>query len=301
MPSKRRTSALRSMTGYGAATSELDGMVVGAELRSVNHRHLNLKMRLPSEFAAFEGDLDSLLRKRLERGSVMLSMSWTGRAGARPASIDFELLERYRTDLEAARKRLGVGEGVSMDTLLQLPGVLSVPDEEKPDTKRLRRSALSVVDEALERLIEMRTTEGEAIRHDLESHAAATRKVVGKIERRMPTVVRTHQKALEKRVGELLGGAGHLQPGDIAREIALLADRLDVSEELARLASHLDQLSTFLSRGGRLGRKLDFLVQEIFREVNTIGAKCSDTKVSHWVVEAKTHVERLREQVQNVE
>ena len=117
----------------------------------------------------------------------------------------------------------------------------------------------------------------------------------------MPSVVKTHQKTLQKRVNELLDGRQSIATTDIAREVAMLADRLDVSEELSRLKSHLTQLDVLIAKGGRLGRKLDFLVQEVFREINTIGAKCSDAKVAHWVVDAKTHAERLREQVQNVE
>jgi uncharacterized protein (TIGR00255 family) len=117
----------------------------------------------------------------------------------------------------------------------------------------------------------------------------------------MPRVVRAARAGLEKRLAALLGGKTPVARADLAREVALLADKLDVSEELARLASHLEQLEGFLARGGRVGRQLDFLVQEVFREVNTIGSKCADATVTHWVVEAKTHVERLREQVQNVE
>jgi uncharacterized protein (TIGR00255 family) len=157
------------------------------------------------------------------------------------------------------------------------------------------------VDQALARMLEMRTAEGMALAADLRRNAAELEKLAARIQKRMPSIVRGHRTALAKRVQALLGGKVPVTGADLAREVALQADKLDVAEELARLASHLQQLERFVERGGRIGRQLDFLVQEIFREVNTIGAKCSDATVAHWVVEAKTRVERLREQVQNVE
>jgi uncharacterized protein (TIGR00255 family) len=147
----------------------------------------------------------------------------------------------------------------------------------------------------------MREAEGRSLEEDLRKNGTAIERIVARIERRMPQVVREHQRTLRRRVTDLLENRQGLSQTDLAREIALLADRLDVSEEIARLKSHLTQLVEFLDRGGAIGRKLDFLVQEIFREVNTIGSKCSDAKVAHWVVDAKTHAERLREQAQNVE
>ena len=292
---------LRSMTGFGAASREEGDVVLSAEVRAVNHRHLNLKLRLPHDLSSLEPEVEALVRKRLERGSVTAFVSVERKSTTSTARIDAETVKRYRDQVRTVGKELGLDAEVSLETLLGLPGVVVSSDDSKTDAKRLKRALLGAVDEALGLLISMREVEGKAIHDDLQKNAAATAKIVRKIERRMPTVVKAHQKNLAKRVSELLDGRQTLQAADVAREIALLADRLDVSEELSRLASHLDQLASFLAKGGRVGRKLDFLVQEIFREVNTIGSKCSDAKVAHWVVEAKTHVERLREQVQNVE
>jgi uncharacterized protein (TIGR00255 family) len=160
---------------------------------------------------------------------------------------------------------------------------------------------LQTVADALEALTQMREREGAATKRDLQKNAAAIARVVARIQKRMPAAVRAHQKALHARVAELLGGSAGLQPTDLAREIALIADRMDVAEELTRLASHLDQLAGLLAKKGPVGRSLDFLVQEFLREANTIGSKCNDARVSHDVVEVKTLIERLREQVQNVE
>jgi uncharacterized protein (TIGR00255 family) len=174
-------------------------------------------------------------------------------------------------------------------------------DVDSKALQRGRRALLRAVDGALTALIEMRDHEGRALAADLTKHATAIARVVARIEKRMPQVVRAHQKALRQRVDELLDGRSTVQPADLAREVALIADRMDVSEELSRLHSHMDQLARLVEKKGPVGRSLEFLVQEFLREANTIGSKCNDARMAHDVVELKTLIERLREQVQNVE
>ena len=292
---------LRSMTGFGAASREGPDRALSAEVRSVNHRHLLVKTRIPGDLSFLEGEIEVLVKKRLERGTVSVSLRVDSVGAAGALHLDAETAERYQRQIQELAQRLGLSPSVSMDTLLQLPGVVAGAENVVADAPQLRRMVLGVLDEALGRLIDMRETEGRAIAADLVKHAGATARLVKHIEKRMPTVVRTLQENLEKRVRELLEDRQPVASADVAREVAILCDRLDVSEEISRLKSHLDQLDAFLTKGGRIGRKLDFLVQEIFREINTIGSKCSDAKVAHWVVDAKTHAERLREQVQNVE
>ena len=292
---------LRSMTGFGAASREGADHALSAEVRSVNHRHLLVKTRIPGDLSFLEGEIEALVKKRLERGTVSVSLRVDSVGAAGSLHLDAETAERYQRQIQELTDRLGLSPSVSMDTLLQLPGVVAGAENVVADAPQLRRTVLGVLDEALGRLIDMRETEGRAIAADLVKHAGATTRLVKHIEKRMPTVVRTLQQNLEKRVRELLEDRQPVASADVAREVAILCDRLDVSEEISRLKSHLDQLDAFLTKGGRIGRKLDFLVQEIFREINTIGSKCSDAKVAHWVVDAKTHAERLREQVQNVE
>ncbi len=290
---------LRSMTGFGAAANEDAHYALRVEIRAVNHRHLQVKTRLPQEFAALEPQVERLVRSKLSRGSLNVYLNSTRLASASPARIDAELLGRYRRELAAVAKTEGLDEP-ELEDLLQLPGVVGTSDDAAsgPDqTKRIE----GLLKKALSALVKMRSEEGAALEKDLRKNAKAIDRLAKRIDKRMPVVVKAHRSALEKRVGELMGRRHELSPSDLAREAALLADRLDVSEEITRLASHLEQLDAFLAKGGAIGRKLDFLVQEIFREVNTVGSKCNDAQVSHWVVEAKTHVERLREQVQNVE
>jgi uncharacterized protein (TIGR00255 family) len=285
---------LRSMTGFGASSS---AGALRVEVRSVNHRHLSVKVRLAEAHAALEPEVEARVRARCERGAVTVNLIAEPGAGAGRARVDVALARQYREELARLADELGLGAHVSLDLLASLPGVL-VPASGGPGDAD---GALALVDEALERMLEMRAAEGRALGADLQRNARALARLAARIGRRMPRVVRAQAKALTQRVGELLGARAALAPADLAREVALLADKLDVSEELARLASHLGQFEELLERGGRVGRQLDFLTQEVFRELNTIGSKCSDATVVQWVVEAKVLVERLREQVQNVE
>jgi len=292
---------LRSMTGFGAAASEDVGpFAVRVEVRSVNHRHLLVKTRVPGELTFLEGEVERQLKKRLSRGSVTVYIKTTTQRGS-AARINPEALRNYRSELEALTAELGVEEAPSLEALLALPGVIDTPEHGTEEAEELAGPLLELVDEATAKLLEMRETEGRALALDLEKNREALAEIVSRIEGRMPEVVKAHQMNLEKRVNDLLEGRVTVEFSDLAREAALLADRHDVSEEITRLESHLEQLDTFLERGGDIGRKLDFLVQEVFREINTIGSKCSDAQVAHWVVDAKTHAERMREQVQNVE
>jgi uncharacterized protein (TIGR00255 family) len=266
-------------------------------VRAVNHRHLQVKSRLPSELFGLEAEVEARIKQRLCRGAVSVSVS-IARRPAGEAGIDVEAALRYRDALAELARGFGHAQ-VPLEAVLSLPGVLAAPPDDLGDEEAA--AVLRLLERALAELERMRASEGAAIEADLKHNAAAIAKLVARVEKRMPRVVRAHHAALKKRLAELTNGAVTADPKDLAREIALLADRLDVSEEIARLRSHMEQLAAFLQKGGDLGRALDFLVQEIFREANTIGSKCNDAAVSHLVVELKTRIERLREQVQNVE
>jgi len=289
------------MTGFGAASLEQGGASVRAELRAVNHRHLQLKTRLPHDLGALEPEVDALVRKKLSRGGMTLTVSMTRPTPGAAVSLNAEAASRYRDLLTELRAQLDLPDELLLSTLLGLPGVVETGAQAEGNGDAERRLVLRVVKGAIEELLEMRATEGELILRDLRKHARGIEKTLGRIEKRAPKVVRDHHAALQRRVQELLGDTEVVSQGDLAREIALLADRLDISEEIARLWSHLSQLDTLLEKGGSVGRKLDFLAQEFLREANTIGSKASDATAQHLVVELKTHIERLREQVQNVE
>lgn len=288
------------MTGFGAAEVLEDGLSVRVEIRSVNHRFLQLRHRIPPELGELEPQLETLLKKRLARGAVTTSLNVTRATTSQNVAFDAELAKRYRTLLGKAAKGLEIEDDLSLSRLVLLPGVIGTKADEK-GREREQRASMRASEAAIAHLLETRAIEGKTLERDLRKNAAAIAKLVARIEKRMPQLVKAHQEALARRVSDLLGDPGKLAPADLAREIALIADRHDVSEEITRLKSHLEQLDALLEKGGACGRQLDFLVQELLREANTIGSKCNDAPVAHAVVELKTHIERVREQVQNVE
>lgn len=290
------------MTGFGAAAAEEQGFSARVEVRSLNHRYLQVKTRLPGEFQVLDPEVDSLVRKKLDRGAVTVNVIMQHTARPERAEVSTEVAMRYRQLLSELSQRLELEGDISLETLVQLPGVIGFEEDDR-SLDLERKTIVKLVGQALAALISMRETEGENIEADLRKHATATERLVARIEKRMPKVVREHHQNLKQRLEELLDGKRPVSDNDLAREIGLLADRTDVSEELSRLRSHLDQLQSLLDKGNSkaIGRQLDFLIQEFMREANTIGSKCNDATVAHHVVELKTHIERLREQVQNVE
>lgn len=299
---------LYSMTGFGAARAEhslADGaeLSISVEIRTVNHRHLQAKVRLPQGYAVLEASVDKAVRARLSRGAVQVGIE-VARTGGKPTfSVDPSAVERY---LEVQATLAGRFPGLrpidSVTELLGLPGV--VVHDRSTESLDLAgeeaRAVLAVVHDALSALLEMRATEGDAMGADVASSGEEISSLVARISERMAAAATGHRARLVERISELAGDKS-LAEADLAREVALLADRLDISEEITRLESHLVQLRGVLSGGGSVGRQLDFLAQEFFREANTVGSKCNDADVAHLVVDLKTHVERLREQVQNIE
>lgn len=288
------------MTGFGLGEAEADGLAVKAEVRSVNHRFLQVRYRLPQEFADLEPQVDALVKKALSRGSVTVSLQVVRRAEPTEVVVDEEVAARYLKLLTRAGKRLGIENDLALSDLAALPGVVGTRFDERGRQKQ-SQAILGAVKGGVATLVAMREQEGVSLRKDLEKHARACARLCERIAKRMPAVIASHLANLRKRAEDLIGGEARIERADLVRELSLLAERTDVSEELSRLESHLGQLDTVLAKGGEIGRKLDFLVQELYREANTIGSKCNDAKAAHAVVELKTHIERIREQVQNIE
>ena len=292
---------MRSMTGFGAASLEQGGVSLRAEVRAVNHKHLQVKLRLPAEFLELEPEVEALVKARLDRGSVNLNVSLASAGGSGGPQVNPEVAMRLQKDLLKLAKQLKLEPKISLDTLAQLPGVVTNSGTELRTLEREKKLLFKVVQAALEAMESMREAEGKALARDLKHNRKILEQLAKQIEKRMPLVVQGQHTALTRRVEELLAGRATLQPNDLAREVALIADKLDVAEELTRLRSHFAQFDSILARSGPVGRQLDFLVQELLRESNTIGSKCTDAEVAHAVVEMKTAIERLREQVHNVE
>lgn len=293
-------AALRSMTGYGRATVEYGGAEITAEVRSVNARHLELRLRLPRELQGLEAGLREVASAWFERGQVDASLRVPSQGlSAADVEIDLAAARGYASAAEELRGTLGLGEPLSVSTLLELPGVARLR-EASLDQEALREVLVRALEQACRAAREMREREGCALAAELEGRLGGIESAVAAIEARAGEVRDGLRERLDKRLAALAPQL-ELDPARLEQEVVLYADRMDVTEELVRLRSHLAQFRETLAEPGAVGRKLEFLLQELGREVNTIGSKASDAPVTRSVVALKAEFEKLREQVLNVE
>lgn len=289
-----------SMTGQGRAKLAVDGMEIEAEVRSVNNRFLKVTFKLTDPLSPFELAMESLVREHLKRGSVHVFVRYTGTGQSQSASINTDLLEHYLHQTMQAVRKTGYLLTLELGSVLNLPGVMAPGNV--ADESALSELTLKTLSAALLDLNKMRQTEGNAMGRQLLELIRFVRELRGQIEVRAPEVIVEYRKRLESRVRMALNDLGHSAAElDILREVLQFSDRCDVREELVRLSSHLDRFEEALEGAESQGRRLDFLIQEIFRETNTIGAKANDATIAHYVVSIKTSVEQMRELVQNVE
>jgi len=295
---------IRSMTGYGQAAFQVDGAHFEVEVRSVNHRHLDVKVRLPRGLAGFESELRARVAERLARGKVDLTVrTLSGALAADDIEIDLETAARYLAAARTLRAEHGVGGELDVASLLALPGVARVVERELGE-ERVRDALAGAAGAALDALVAMREAEGAALERELRGRLARLEELVGAIEGRADEVQRAVRDRLRKRAEQLREETGLLDEARLHQEVVWAADRLDVTEECVRLRSHVAQFHRLLDDAGPgrpAGRQLDFLLQEMGREANTIGSKSADAPIAHQVVELKSELERIREQVQNVE
>jgi uncharacterized protein (TIGR00255 family) len=290
---------IRSMTGFGAGRRAAGGEELAVEVRAVNHKFCEVKARLPRELAALEPAVVRLVKDRLARGGIEVSLRRTGPGGSMAPRVDVALAEAYARAYAEVKARLGLHDPIRLRDLVAAEGVIRL-DERETDLEAARVATEQALGVALDALVEMRRREGEALAADLEARLATVEGLVAQVEALAPQAVEHHRVRLAERVRELTQGVP-LDPSRLAQEVALLADRSDVAEEVTRLRSHLAQARLLLAGLEPAGRKLDFLVQEMHREVNTIGSKSQHAGLSGLVVALKAEVERMREQVQNVE
>ncbi len=294
------------MTGYGDASHQGEGVHFSAELRSLNNRYFKASIRLPDQLAVMEAELEVLLRKKLSRGSVTLTVAMHD-AGASAASIinDAALLA-YLDHLETIHARFTKQDravNIDLTALLQLPGVLETADEQAL-LRQVRPALVALVDKAADKLITMRVTEGKTIATELQRHREVIATRLANIRTRAPQVIEEYHIRLRARVDELLQRAQMtVDQRDLLREVAIFADRADIAEEISRLAAHIDQMGSIVAQddGEPAGRTLEFLAQEMLREANTIASKSNDAQISRDVVEVKSAIDRIKEQAANVE
>lgn len=291
------------MTGMGKAVLREKGFSVEAELKSVNNRYLVIKSRLPDSLMKYEQRLNDCLRNRMKRGVVELFVKFK-RDGVKPSTrVNREVLEEYVKEVKRTlRKEKLDGEALVPELLLPLPGVVEFEDEEFKLTDKIYSTVEDTVIRALDKLVKMRAAEGKRLIQFIRKRIRTIRSDHNAVRRLAARNTAERKRKLKARIEEMLEGQV-ISPQDptLQREISVLVDRSDITEELDRLQSHLVQFEKIIATGGEMGRALDFLLQEMGREVNTLGSKACSAEISHHVVRMKTDLEKVREQVQNIE
>ena len=292
---------VKSMTGYGRAEETVNGCTITVELRSVNNRYLDCNVRIPRLYLFAEESIKSRVQNTISRGKVDVFVTLDG-AGAEEVrvSVNRPLAQQYANALGELAQLCGAESyRVTPESLARFPEVLMAEKAEE-NVEEKAQDICRVLDLALADFDQMRSREGQRLEEDILSRARTIEELVGRVEERSPQTVSEYRAKLEARMNEVLANT-QLDPARILTEAAIFADKVAVDEETVRLRSHIGQLRTMLDKGGAVGRKLDFLIQEFNREANTIGSKCSDIEIARHVVDIKAEIEKIREQIQNME
>ncbi|MGL4941898.1 MAG: YicC/YloC family endoribonuclease [Thermoguttaceae bacterium] len=297
---------LVSMTGFAAVRETVNddnGLSVSVEVRSVNHRHFKLSLRVYGGDASLESRIEPIVRELVERGAVSMQVRVTSRRATVSKRLNTPLLESLFMELIDFKNRLSLMSPTTLESLLVFPDLLidAAPDDFKPDdsAKDCEWAAVEqTVREAVRQMQQMRCTEGAAMASALLDEVGRLETAIVDVAERAPQVPRLYQQRLTERLAALIDAP---VPTEVAREVALFADRCDITEEIVRFQSHCEQFHTIINEDKAAGRKLDFLLQEMFREVNTLGAKANDIAITRHVVDMKNGLEKMREIVQNVE
>ena len=288
------------MTGYGRGEANLNGRPITVELRSVNNRYLDCTVKLPRIYVFAEDAVKSRVQSRISRGKVDVYITIGPSANGDVAiSVNKPVADGYYAALKDLRDTYGLRDDISVSLLSRFQDVFLV-EKTQEDLEALSADICSVLDLALDDFDAMRTREGEKLCQDVRSRAATIEGLVSKVETRSPGIVADYRAKLVARMNEVLQNT-QIDESRILTEAAIYADKVAVDEETVRLGSHLSQLDHMLGQGGAIGRKLDFLIQEFNREANTIGSKCSDIETAGYVVDIKAEIEKIREQIQNIE
>lgn len=291
---------IKSMTGYGRAIGEFSDKQITVEIRSVNNRFLDCGVKLPRLYSFAEEAIKQLVKQHVTRGKVDVYVTVNMTQGSDVSvGLNRSVLEGYLAAMKQIAAEYDVRDDISVNSLSRLPDVFTV-DKVEEDEDHMKAQLLSVVSDALARYDAMRIIEGEALAKDLRSKTEAIRTMVAFVEERSPVSVQEYREKLLAKIQEVLASTT-VDEARILTEAAIFADKVAVDEETVRLRSHLSQLDTMLQSSEPIGRKLDFLMQEINRETNTIGSKCSDLQLAQTVVNMKAELEKIREQIQNIE
>ena len=293
---------IRSMTGFGTASTQVSGAHYVLEIRALNNRYFKAQVRLPDELQGLEPELESDLARRFNRGSFIVVVRFTDQSASAAAQINVSAIEHYLEQVLSVKGINATATRVDISTLLTLPGVMIA----EPGENRLKQAStvlMDLLDEASLKLAAMRDHEGAMLHTELHRQCTAIADHLAVVVAHVPTVIDLYQQKPRQRMQSLLAGSGaEVRDEDLLREVAIFAERSDVAEEVARLQGHLGQFTQIIDETDKpSGRTLDFIAQEMLREANTIGSKCLDVDVSRRIVEIKGAIDRIKEQVQNVE
>ncbi|MDY4490743.1 MAG: YicC/YloC family endoribonuclease [Candidatus Faecousia sp.] len=291
---------VKSMTGYGRCVETVGGREFTVELRSVNNRYLDCTVKLPRALSFAEDAVKQAVKAAISRGKVDVFISMRSEGGSdTKVTLNAPLVEGYLAAMKEMAQRYGVLDDISVSTLARMPDVFTV-EREEVDEEQLLKDLMTVVDKAIAGYDAMRSAEGQALERDLRSRGETILELVAQVEAGSGETVAAYRARLEGKLREVLASTS-IDESRILTEAAIFADKVAVDEETVRLRSHLDQMNRMLGSGGAIGRKLDFLLQEMNRESNTIGSKCSDVRLARIVVDIKAELEKIREQTQNIE
>lgn len=293
---------MNSMTGFGSAQAESGGGLITVELSSVNNRYMKVVSKTPEALYPFEREIEDAISKKITRGTVYVTVTMQGGQAEESCKIDEDVAAEYISQARSLARRHKLSSEISLDALLALPNVIRNRFSSEQEKRRMWNSVRKVLDAGLEGLCKMRAKEGLALKRELVTRAAAIKRTLEKVRRRRPQMVSEYKKRFHERLNALLKDSGLTMPEEnVLREVAIFTDRYDVTEEICRLESHIDQFLAALDETEPPGKKLDFISQEMLREVNTIGSKSNDAETVRLVVDMKTEVGKIKEQLQNVE
>jgi uncharacterized protein (TIGR00255 family) len=290
------------MTGFARVCRDIDGISFAVEIKTVNNRYFKPSIRMPETASFLEHEVEKLLRLNIYRGAVNYLLRYKNVSGEPMYEIDSSSLKSYVEKLNSIQHSGNIQCNINLADLLLLPGVVRPQEPENEKAEQIRKAVIGVTTQAIEQLKKMRAQEGQSLFDDLKQQCGRISTLIEEIKARGAVVVKEYQDRLASRVKELLANVRlELDSDTLAREVALFADRSDISEEIIRLGSHIEQFLANCQTGEYSGRRLDFISQEMLREANTIASKASDAKICNDVVEIKSCIERIKEQVQNIE
>lgn len=291
---------IKSMTGYGSGKAEAGAKTFTVEIKSVNSRYSDFSIKMPRIYTFMEDAIRKTASARINRGKVDIYVNVeTNGEDDSVVKVNTALAREYLTGLKTLSEELEVSSNATAETFLRIPDVFTV-DKADVDEEIISNAIISALNEALDGFDTMRIAEGEKLVADLKEHLSFIANATAEVEKRSPEIVTEYRKRIEERMRDILGSATYDETR-LLTEVAIFSDKVNVNEETVRLRSHVDQFTKMLDEGGSVGRKIDFLIQEMNREINTIGSKSNDLDIARIVIDVKAEIEKLREQIQNVE